>query len=110
MSCPDPDLSAVLLEVLQYFSAKKVIPAYYDQVLKYKYARDEESSAMLDIIFTHRVVDLGDTTYCDVIRDGLFADMFGSNNRNLSTVQKSMRSIDRRINNQLEKVIEEYGG
>ncbi|MFY9382026.1 MAG: hypothetical protein WBI55_07900 [Eubacteriales bacterium] len=110
MSCPDPDLSAVLLEVLQYFSAKKVIPAYYDQVLKYKYARDEESSAMLDIIFTHRVVDLGDTTYCDVIRDGLFADMFGSNNRNLSTVQKSMRSIDRRINKQLEKVIEEYGG
>lgn len=110
LTCPDPDLSAVLLEVLQYYSAKKVIPAYYDQVLKYKLTRDEESVAMLDIIFTHRVVDLGDTTYCDVIRDGLFADMFASNNRNMSTVQKSMRSIERKINKQLEKVIEEYGG
>lgn len=110
LTCPDPDLSAVLLEVLQYYSAKKVIPAYYDQVLKYKLTRDEESVAMLDIIFTHRVVDLGDTTYCDVIRDGLFADMFSSNNRNISTVQKNMRSIERKINKQLEKVIEEYGG
>ena len=36
-----------------------MIPAYYDTVLSQKFARDEDSIEMLDIIFDTRVSDLG---------------------------------------------------
>ena len=49
----------IITEVLCAESWKTVIPAYYDVALKVKGARDEESIAMLDMIFAKRVFDFG---------------------------------------------------
>ena len=51
--------SGIVLEALAYQGKKLLTPAYYDQTLIGKSVRDEESVAMLDIIFASRVFDVG---------------------------------------------------
>ena len=53
------ELTGVTLEALAYYSTDTLTPAYYDNALKTRYVRDEESGEMLDIIFATRVYDLG---------------------------------------------------
>lgn len=49
----------ILLEALCRDSQKNLIPTYREVVLKTKYARDEDSADMLDIIFKSGTYDLG---------------------------------------------------
>jgi len=51
----DLDRSAIIAEALSAESLYTLTPAYYDIQLKTKFARDDESSEMLDIIFANRV-------------------------------------------------------
>lgn len=48
-----------ILEELAYQGKKLLTPAYYDQTLIGQYTRDEESAAMLDLIFATRDYDVG---------------------------------------------------
>jgi len=90
---PDHARAGVMLEALNSESAKTIIPAFYDIALKTKYARDDESSQMLDLIFSTLVVDIGDTTLCDKIRDSFMATMFEKNDRNLASKIESTEII-----------------
>jgi hypothetical protein len=56
----DFERTGILLEALAAESKYTLMPAYYDVALKTKFTRDEESSAMLDIIINNRIFDLGD--------------------------------------------------
>ena len=49
-SAPDMEKLGIITEALCAESYKQVIPAYYDIALKTKFARDNESSAMIDLI------------------------------------------------------------
>ena len=51
--------TGAILEALAAESMYTLLPAYYDIALKGKYVRDEESEAMLDLIFATKVFDLG---------------------------------------------------
>lgn len=53
------ELTGATLEALAYYSMDTLTTAYYDNALKTRYVRDEESGDMLDIIFATRVYDLG---------------------------------------------------
>lgn len=53
----DEDTSGFIAEALCYESYKSVRPAIYDKVLKQKAARDERSTAMIDVIFDGLYVD-----------------------------------------------------
>ncbi|MBR5445006.1 MAG: extracellular solute-binding protein [Clostridia bacterium] len=53
------ELTGTTLEAMAYYSTSTLTPAYYDNALKTRYVRDEESGEMLDIIFATRVYDLG---------------------------------------------------
>ena len=55
----DIERTAVILEALAAESRYTVRPAYYDISLKTKHSRDDESSEMLDIIFSTRAYDFG---------------------------------------------------
>jgi len=59
MGGPDNERTGTIIEALAYGGYKFITPAYYDVALKSKYARDDESSEMLDIIFAGRSADLG---------------------------------------------------
>ena len=87
------ELVGAVLEYFNWASAETVIPAYYDTVLHGKVVRDEDSREMLDIIFDARVVDVGDTTLCANIRDGVVFDMFKKENSNLSSKLPSLEKV-----------------
>ncbi len=58
----DIDFVSTAIEVLSWeskYNSNSLDEAYYTKSLEYKGARDEESQAMLDIIFENRVFDLG---------------------------------------------------
>ena len=59
IDAPDPDMTGAVSEYLAYESRKKVMPIYYDALLNTKFARDEESKDMLDIIFSNSAYDIG---------------------------------------------------
>ena len=52
----DPDRTAVILEAMSAEGYKTIMPAYKEVTLKDRYATDVESSEMLDIIFSNRVL------------------------------------------------------
>lgn len=58
MTTGDLNCTGKVLESLASASHYTLTPAYYDIALKGKYARDEDSAAMLDILFANRVYDL----------------------------------------------------
>jgi hypothetical protein len=47
------DTAATILEALAYYGYQDILPEYYDRVLKGQNTRDNESEAMLDIIFNN---------------------------------------------------------
>jgi len=60
VTVPDKEKTGLILETLTYESRYTLLPAYYDINLKTKFARDEESREMIDIILGNRLYDLGD--------------------------------------------------
>lgn len=58
-TCENTELVGATLEAMAYYSTTTLTPAYYDNALKSRYVRDEESRDMLDIIFATRVYDIG---------------------------------------------------
>ena len=58
-SVTDVERNAFILDAMAYHGRRIIVPAYYDITLQRRYTRDEESSAMLDIIFASTVYDLG---------------------------------------------------
>ena len=87
------ELTGAVTEAMACESLNMVIPVYYDEILKSKYTRDRNSTAMLDLIYGNRFYDLGDTLFCSVIRDGVFAGKFKSNDTNLQSTIKTMTRL-----------------
>lgn len=55
----DSERNGIILEALTAKSKYTLIPAYYERTLQRKVSRDDESAAMLDIIFESHVYDAG---------------------------------------------------
>ena len=99
------ELTGAVLELTNYLAKKEVTPAYYDIALKGKVSRDEESVAMLDLIFANRVIDLGDTLFCSDVRDGFIATMYTNNQRDLvSTYTKQQKVLTKKIEKAMDLV------
>lgn len=104
-SCQDPDFSGIIIEALCAESWKTVVPTYYDVALKVKGTRDEESVAILDMIFEHRVFDFG---YVYDAFDGVcffFQRMMQAKNKNFESYYASNSKGALR---HYEKVIEAF--
>jgi len=54
--------TGAIIEALCAIGSRDVVPVFYDQSLKTKFTRDNESEAMLDIIKDHVVYDIGYAT------------------------------------------------
>lgn len=65
ISLEDSDMTGLIAEALAYESKIYLEPAMYDNLLKTRGARDEESAAMLDIIYNSKTFDL-----CDICEWG----------------------------------------
>lgn len=97
----DLERTGIMLEALHSYSSKTILPAFYDNSLKMKSARDDDSQEMLDLIFRTLVIDIGDTTLCHYIRDAFVYNMFKDNIRDIASQTESTERI---INNFLNKI------
>jgi hypothetical protein len=98
-------MSSIVLEALTCESFNSVIPAYKDVALKSKFARDEDSSDMIDVILEHRIIDFGDSYFQGTIRDGFVAGMFVNDNHDLASAVKTRTKSTEKT---LEKMITAY--
>ena len=98
-----PEYAGALLEAMSSYGYNNLIPEYYEVALKRRTSRDSESAEMLDLIFETRRYDLGDTWWCNELRDGLFRNMFAEDNRNLSSEIAKQEKI---INKTLSRVVD----
>ncbi|MBQ2708738.1 MAG: hypothetical protein IJF67_10770, partial [Clostridia bacterium] len=57
-TAPDPERTSIILEAMASVAQHYITPAFYDVQLTRKYSRDDESEAILDILFENRVLDL----------------------------------------------------
>ncbi len=95
--------TGIITEALSAESYKRVIPAYYETALKTKYARDDESVQMLDMIANSRIFDLG------YVYDGwsgasfIFQELISANNTSFeSTWASRQSSIEAHYNEVIE--------
>jgi len=102
ITVPEPANIGAIIEVMACESLNYIIPAYYEVSLKTKHTRDEESAEMLDVIFSNRVIDLGDSIWCSKLRDNIFVQMFSKNDRNLAS---RLERVEKQMNKEIEKVL-----
>ena len=101
----DPEMSAYVLEALNYLSSDSTVPCYYDQVLKGKVARDSESAEMLDLIFSNVIFDF---TFINSANVGsIFNSVFGMNTEDISSAIASLRPSFEEAFRQFEKELKE---
>jgi len=105
ITAQDTDYVSLILEALAAESEKSVIPQYYEVALKGKYSRDDESAAMLDLIFNNRVFDFGDTIWCQHIRDGVFASMYMNDMRNIASRSAALNRV---VNKLIQEAAEKF--
>ena len=101
----DPSRTSVILEALAFESYRTVIPTYYEVALKTKFARDDDSADMLDIIKDGRLYDFG--YYTDAV------GIFSSTGRVLAEMPaRNFASFysqnERTANKTLEKFIKKF--
>ncbi|MCL2814136.1 MAG: hypothetical protein FWD23_06005, partial [Oscillospiraceae bacterium] len=96
--------NSIILDAMAYHGRKMIKPAYYDVCLQRKYTRDEDSSAMLDIIFSSTVYDIGRVFAIGGYLDALCDTIKKSQNTVMSTYDKLQGKIEK----ELSKLIESY--
>ncbi len=106
-SVADPDFVGTITEALNAESYKRTIPVYYDIVLKTKGSRDEESVAMLDMIFEGRVFDFG-YVYGEFGAAFWVQNLIASKSDDIASYyEKNHKAYDKRMANAIE-FFEEY--
>ncbi|NLE12636.1 MAG: extracellular solute-binding protein [Clostridiales bacterium] len=85
MVVKNEEMSGAVLESMAYESVDTVTAAYYDITLEGKMMRDEESSAMLDIILGNRVFDLGLFYQVGTYNERIM-DLFRQNNKDFTSM------------------------
>lgn len=102
----DTEFVGRVTEALTRENHFSVVPAYYDVALTSKYARDEQSVAMLDIIMNGRMYDFS------ILHSGelanlpyLFRNMIRDKKTNIAS---EYAKIETSVNEGLKKLTEEY--
>jgi len=105
ITAKNPERSAVILEEMAYQSMISVTPVYYELSIKTKFARDEESAEMLDLIFRNRVCDTGYLYNIGNFVTGLEDLIFG---RRQNTFASFIEANEARAQATLDEIIESY--
>lgn len=105
-TAPDPERTSIILEAMASASSKIVIPAYYDVQLARKYSRDDESEAILDIIFENRVLDPVQAFNFGKVQTAIPGIMMNTTNTIASTIASLKTSAQADYDNTLKAILE----
>jgi len=100
----DIDFTGHIAEALAYESVSTLTPAFYDLTLLTKTARDDESEAMLDIIFNNKIYDLGTFNTNFLVHD-IFPTAVSTRNGDMVALIESRRDA---INAAIDKFNQDY--
>ena len=102
---PNPERTSVILEALGAEARNTTLPAFKEISLRTKFARDDESAEMIDIIFNSLAVDLGDLFFLD-IRDAFMNEVRGKGGFASVTEKRSasFQKILDKVNEAAEKL------
>ncbi len=96
------EYTGMLMEAMAFAGKQDTLAAYKQTVLQGKYATDEESSDMIDIIFGSQTYDLGVTVWD--VRGQYMSNIFEKNSTDVVSVTQK---ISNSITSQIQKVIDE---
>ncbi|MCL2096355.1 MAG: hypothetical protein FWH10_05545 [Oscillospiraceae bacterium] len=99
----NPEETAYIMDAMAYYGRIHILPAYYDVTLQRKHTRDEESSAMLDIIFSSAVYDIGYIYNLGSYVDNLMNMIRGNSNNMTSQYERAQGRIERDLGNLIER-------
>ncbi len=102
VSVSDVDRTSIILEALQSASTDTVLAAYYDIALKTKMARDEESSAMIDIIFDTTTYDCSTVYGLGGVKTSIYTKA-SNNDADLASYWKKQQKA---LGKQIEKIVD----
>nr|MBQ4318499.1 extracellular solute-binding protein [Clostridia bacterium] len=88
----DLERTSLVLEAMGYIGHTEVIPLYYETVLTTKYARDQRSVEMLEIINNARVFDIGYYYAAVGSMNSIGRHMVGDKNFNFASYYASLES------------------
>jgi len=98
----------ILMEAMAYDGYYDVLPVYKENALKTKAARDEESAAMLDIIFDSIVFDFGLNFLLDpVLTPTVLTDLLKASDRSgvlVSTLNKYLPKLETQVEDIMEGI------
>ncbi|MCL1793482.1 MAG: extracellular solute-binding protein [Oscillospiraceae bacterium] len=103
VTASDLGRTGVILEALCYESTDTVVKAYYNDLLKTKISRDDESEAMLDVIFENRIYSITDIYYMPETYEQLYKFSRNQNANLMSWIEQHEGKITAAVekNNQL---------
>ncbi len=86
VNCAKVDVSSAVLEALAFIGYEDVLPAYYESLLKAKYARDAKSAQMIELIRDNFITDVA-YVYGDAFNQMGYAcrNMVSAKQENLAT-------------------------
>ncbi|MCR5264927.1 MAG: hypothetical protein K6D94_13700 [Clostridiales bacterium] len=94
----------VIKEALAVESLNLVYPTYYDNALKNRYIRDNESLRMLELIVNSTVNDLGTNPFWDIIRDPWQSTLSSGKDNFMSKVEKNMKKSQKALDDLMEMI------
>ena len=104
VSVSDVERTSIILEALQSESTDTVLAAYYDITLKSKYTRDEESAAMVDIIFDTTTYDCSTVYGLGSVKTNLYTKASNNDADLASFYEQQKKSLETTI----QKIVDNF--
>ncbi|MBR3998582.1 MAG: extracellular solute-binding protein, partial [Clostridia bacterium] len=101
----DNERTGVILQTMGQKSRQVLTPAFYEKTLKGKYFQDEESGAMLDIIFNSRVYDIG--YFCNW--GGIYDELNTLSMSAGDSFASAFASVAKKVQADMEKTVSAFG-
>ena len=96
--------SGVLLEAMAYYGHEYIVPAFIEKAIKGKSTRDEQSIDMLEILFRHRMYDLGLINDWSAIASGYSDLVFNNKNDYANHFKKVSKGVQKKLDAFLKKI------
>ena len=94
----------IIMEALSFDSQQNLLPIYKDRLLKTRFASDEDSRAMLDIIFTTTVGEFGVNVFEDIVTVPIIQKIYMTKKDVIASTLSGMSSVREEISKLLKNI------
>lgn len=106
VNCTKVEVSSAVLEALAFLGYEDVLPAYYESLLKAKYARDAKSAQMIEMIRENFITDIA-YVYGDAFNQmGYACRQMNANQKD--NLQAWYQSMEKAALTKMEDLIEQF--